>query len=48
MSATEHKPTPRELADAKKQLKTDEVTRKVALVVVFIAVFYFFIKLLFL
>ena len=32
----------------KKQEKTDKATRKVALVVVFAGVFYFFIKLLFL
>jgi len=39
-------PTNEELI--KKQEKTDKVTRKVALVVVFAGVFYFFIKLLFL
>jgi len=38
--------TPEELTE--KQEKTDKVTRKVALAVVFAAVFYFFIKLLFL
>ena len=32
----------------KKQETTDKVTRKVALVVAFVGVFYFFIKLLFL
>ncbi len=32
----------------KKQERTDKVTRKVAIVFVFAAVFYFFIKLLFL
>ena len=38
--------TPEELIE--KQKKTDKITRKVAIVVVFAAVFYFFIKLLFL
>ena len=34
--------------DGRKNKRNEEATRKVALVVVFVAVFYFFIKLLFL
>ena len=35
-------------ADDRKKKRTEDATRKVAIVVVFVAVFYFFIKLLFL
>ena len=48
MIAKKQKPFIRNLAAEKKQRKIDELTRKVAIAVVFIAVFYFFIKLLFL
>ena len=40
-------PSPEELV-IKKQERMDKITRKVAIAVVFAAVFYFFIKLLFL
>lgn len=48
MTPNKERQSAREIAAEKKQRKTDEVTRKVALWVVFVAVFYFFIKLLFL
>ncbi len=42
------KPYVRDFAAEKKQAEIDKVTRKIALVVAFVSVFYFFIKLLFL
>lgn len=48
MRTKKAKPIVRDIAAEKKQAKIDKVTHKVALVVAFVSVFYFFIKLLFL
>ncbi len=48
MSTISEKQREREAAVEKQQAEVDKKTRKVALVVAFVSVFYFFIKLLFL